>query len=71
MTETTAPNIGTVTQVIGSTLDAEFDPEHMPAIGEYQRRARDVPEMSPRCPRDVPEFPRVVSCAAYAIPTGR
>ena len=32
MTETTASNIGTVTQVIGSTLDAEFDPEHMPAI---------------------------------------
>ena len=32
MTETTEPKVGTVTQVIGSTLDAEFDPEHMPAI---------------------------------------
>ncbi len=37
MTESTAANtgnsnMGTVTQVIGSTLDAEFEPEHMPAI---------------------------------------
>ncbi len=32
MTETTAANVGRVTQVIGSTLDAEFVPEHLPAI---------------------------------------
>jgi F-type H+-transporting ATPase subunit beta len=32
MTETTAAKLGTVTQVIGSTLDVEFAPEHLPAI---------------------------------------
>jgi len=32
MTQTNQPNMGRVTQVIGSTLDAEFDPEHLPAI---------------------------------------
>jgi len=32
MAETKKPNIGRVTQVIGSTLDAEFDPDRMPAI---------------------------------------
>jgi F-type H+/Na+-transporting ATPase subunit beta len=32
MAETKQSGIGKVTQVIGSTLDAEFDPRHMPAI---------------------------------------
>ncbi len=32
MAETTTANMGKVTQVIGSTLDAEFDPEHLPAL---------------------------------------
>jgi len=32
MSETNGRNIGRVTQVIGSTLDAEFDEEHLPAL---------------------------------------
>ncbi len=32
MAETTTGSMGKVTQVIGSTLDAEFDPEHLPAL---------------------------------------
>ena len=32
MTETNGQNIGRVTQIIGSTLDAEFEEDHLPAI---------------------------------------
>jgi len=32
MVETTGHNAGRITQVIGSTLDAEFDEEHLPAV---------------------------------------
>jgi F-type H+-transporting ATPase subunit beta len=32
MADTATVNKGVVTQVIGSTLDAEFDPEHLPAL---------------------------------------
>ena len=32
MADTATANKGVVTQVIGSTLDAEFDPEHLPAL---------------------------------------
>ena len=32
MAEANGKNIGKIVQVIGSTLDAEFDPQHMPRI---------------------------------------